>query len=353
MSTEKTNEEKIPEDVEAPVEAEVVKEVAPAPEPSPPKSPLDILFTHLKSRDFRKKNEAIKKLGKIKDQKARDKLFEIAQSSEWKSRLRECAVDSLGRGGRDPKLFKFLQTMAVDQKQSKEIRRSCITQLTKYRDPKSISTFAQAMKDPYRFIRFWAVRGLIKIQDPKAIAALVFGLGDDDEEIRKEVRDYLERIGEEAVPGLIKAFTTPDGKKLLRYGSVGLLGRVTTLKSHDALIQALNDPDERVVVIAIRGLARMQNIDSILPLIESYKSGDDRRRKLTEDALFRITQENTKLSVYLLVSLLVDPVPELPLLAKSLFKKIPNSYSHLGDLVNDPEIHPLLKEQIKKILDKL
>ena len=343
MSIEKINEEKTPEDVEA----------TPAPQPSPPKSPLDILFTHLKSRDFRKKNEALKKLAKHKDQKARDKLFEVAQSSEWNNRLRECAVDSLGRGGRDQKLFRFLQTMAVDQKQSKEIRRSCITQLAKYRDPKSVSTFAQAMKDPYRFIRFWAVRGLIKIQDPKAIEALVFGLGDDDEEIRKEVRDHLERIGEEAVPGLIKAFNHPEGEKFLRYGVTGLLGRVTTSKSHDTLIQALKDPDDRVVVIAIRGLARMQNIDSIIPLIESYKTGEERRRKITEDALFRITQENTKLSVYILASLLLDPIPELPLLAVSLFRKIPNSYSHLGDLVNDPEIHPMLKEQIQKILNEL
>ena len=318
MSIEKTSEEKTPKEVEAPV-----------PKPSPPKSPLDILFTHLKSRDFRRKNEAIKKLSGFKDQKARDKLFEIAKSSEWNSRLRECAIDSIGRGGRDQKFFKFLQTMAVDQKQSKEIRRSCITQLTRFRDPKSIPTFVQAMNDDYRFIRFWAIRGLIKIPDPKAIVALTVGLGDDDEEIRKEVRDHLERLGEEAVKGIINAFNPHEGKKFLRYGVTGLLGRVTNAKAHDTLLQALKDPDDRVALIAIRGLARMQNADSIIPLLETYKTSEGRRSKLIEDALFRITQENTKISVYLLASLLLDPNPALPLLAVSLFKKIPNSYSSM------------------------
>ena len=50
MSTEKVSEEKTPEAVKTP-----------EPKPSVPKSPLDILFTHLKSRDFKRKNEAIKK----------------------------------------------------------------------------------------------------------------------------------------------------------------------------------------------------------------------------------------------------------------------------------------------------
>ena len=342
MSTEKISEEKTPEAVKTP-----------EPKPSVPKSPLDILFTHLKSRDFKRKNEAIKKLGGYKDQKVRDKLFEIAKSSEWNVRLRECAIDSIGRSGRDQKFFKFLQTMATDQKQSKEIRRSCITQLTRFRDPKAISTFVQALNDDYRFIRFWAIRGLIKIPDPKAIAALAIGLGDDDEEIRKEVRDHLERLGEEAVPGLIKAFNIPEGKKFLRYGVTGLLGRVTHVKAHDTLLQALKDPDDRVVLIAIRGLARMQNVDSVIPLLETYKSSEGRRRKITEDALCRITQENGKLSVYLLASLLVDPVPEMPLLAISLFKNIPGSYTHLGDIVNDPEMNPQLKEKIQEILSEL
>ena len=158
------------------------------------------LFRDLTARDFRTKNDAIKTLGKMKTEKARKKLFEIAQSKNWNSNLRVSALDSLGRGDKGKKLQELLQALANDTTQRKELRRASLTQLSKYRDPKTIQTFIKAMDDEYRFIRFWAVRGLIKIHDPKATAALIKALGDSNEEIRKEARSHLEMILIDIIP---------------------------------------------------------------------------------------------------------------------------------------------------------
>lgn len=319
---------------------------------SPKASPLDQEIAKLKSHDFRVKNNAIKTLGKMKDAKAREKLFEIAKSEHYDGRLRVSAIDSLGRGSKGSELFRLLQSLAGDPKQSREIRRTCITQLTRFKDPKSVRTFVAALDDDYRFIRFWAVRGLIKIQDIKATVGLVKALGDEDEEIRKEVSAHLERIGEEAVPALIKAFNHPEANKFLKYGVMGLLKRIPTQKSFDAMVKALGDDNDRVVTIAIRGIGKASNPDAIRPLIDLYRT-NERKRRLIEDALFRIGQEYPKVLVIMLAALLLEEDESLPALAISLFTKLPQSYIQLGDIANDKELNEDFRKKIKKVIAKL
>ncbi|MHA1718105.1 MAG: HEAT repeat domain-containing protein [Promethearchaeota archaeon] len=319
---------------------------------SPPLTALNALFANLNAREFRKKNEAIKKLGRIKNPKAREKLLEIASSSQWNTRLRVSALDSLGRGAKDYNLINLLQTLANDQKQDKEIRRACITQISRLRDPKVVPTLIAALDDPYHFIRFWAVRGLLKIDDPKSFTGLVKAMGDEDEEIRKTARIHLESVGAKAAPALIEAMNSKESNKFVRYGSVGLLGRVSDPKALKALIAILNDENERVITIALRGLARIGSIDAVLPLLDLYRK-KNKHRRLIEDALFRIGQENEDSLVTYLVSLLSDGDPDMVNLAINTFKKFGNSYSILGDLLSDKKLPEDFKDNIKSAMKQL
>ncbi|MHA1611126.1 MAG: HEAT repeat domain-containing protein [Promethearchaeota archaeon] len=325
---------------------------APAPKPKAPLSAYDKMVQKLNGKSFRDRNEAIKKLGRIKDPRARKKLLEIVQGDHWNRRLRVAALDAVARGKRDQNFQKFLQQLATDQDQHQEIRRSAITHLAGYRDPKLVPTFLNALKDDYRFIRFWAVRGLIKIGDIKATNALVQGLGDDDEEIRKEVMGHLEVRGDDAGPALIKAFNQPDAKKFLRFGALGLLGRTNYPNRIPTLLKALNDENDRVVTIALRGLGKAKDPTVIQPLIELYYTKESRRR-LIESALFRIGQEYQKDVVVALAPLLHADDEAIVTFSKSLLGKLGSSYIILGDLANNDSTNPELKKIITEFVKEL
>lgn len=315
-------------------------------------TPLEKALKRLTGKSFRERNEAIKQLGRIKDPKAKDKLIEIVKNERWNDRLRVAALDALSRGKRDINFRRFLQDLASNMKNPQEIRRSAFTHLSRFRDSKLIPTFSAALKEKYRFIRFWAVRGLIKIDDPKATSALIQALGDEDEEIRKEVMAHLESGNQVSFPALVKAFENPESSKFLRYGALGIIGRTNHNERIQILIKALKDEDPRIVTIALRGLGKAKNIKAISPLIELY-TVNNRKRRLIEDALYRIGQEHQQETIKLLVPLLAQDNEDLVKLAKNLLVKYNNSYMILGDLKESDKIEPSLKEKIAELMENM
>lgn len=315
-------------------------------------TPLEKAMKKLSSRQFRDKNEGIKMLAKVKDPKAAEKLSEIVKNERMNERLRVNALDSLSRGKRDPAFKRFLQDLAGNTKNPPEIRRSAITHLSRFRDPKLIPTFTSALKDPYRFIRFWAVRGLIKIDDPKATAGLIQALGDDDEEIRKEVMAHLEAGKQISFPVLVKAVQNPESDKFLRYGALGLIGRMEHPDRVSVLIKALSDEDNRIITIALRGLGKTQDPQAVKPLLDLYRK-NVRKRRLIEDALYRIGQSHQKEIIDALVPLLMDEDEALVKLSRNLLSKFNKSYQILGDMKESGQIDPALKEKIQEIMKSI
>ena len=315
-------------------------------------SKLDQELKKLSSRKFRIQNDAINELGKIKDPLAKNKLIEIAGSKEWDSQLRVTAISSLGRGQKNKQLMDLLIGLANDKTNDREIRRACITLLSRYRDIKILDTFSESLDDEYRFIRFWAIRGLIKLKDPKATPALIKGLGDPDEEIRKEVRSHLEMLGVEAVPDMILAFKEHNNKKFLRYGVVGMLGRLDHPDTLPFLLERLNDEEDRLVTIALRGIGKQIKPISIEPLLNLYISKKDRRR-LIEDALFRIGQTYSKVLVEKIMINLKNQNEDIITLVTNLFGKLPESTAYLKNHLTDKELNEEIKTTIKSILTKI
>lgn len=325
---------------------------SPKPEKKPTLSKYDKMVQKLNGRDFRARNDAIRALGRLKDPRAREKLLEVVEGNHWNQRLRVAALDAVGRKGHNKDFQRLLQNIASDESQYRELRRSAITQLTRFRDPKLIPLFTKALEDEYRFIRFWAVRGLIKIGDLKATTALVQALGDDDEEIRKEAMAHLEAAGKEAAPALIKAFKNPNSKKFLRFGALGILGRMDHPERIATLIHAIQDDNDRVVTIALRGLGKAQDPQAIDPLINLYLIKENRRR-LIVDALYRIGQIHQKEVVYRLTPFLVHENPDMIEFAKLMMSKFGNSYLYLGDIANDPSTSEDLKQVITTFMKEL
>ena len=315
-------------------------------------SKLDQELKKLTSRKFRIQNEAINELGKIKDPRAKNKLNEIARSKEWDSQLRVTAISSLGRSQKNNQLMDLLIALANDKTNDREIRRACITLLSRYRDIKILDTFNQSLDDEYRFIRFWAIRGLIKLRNPKATPALIKGLGDSDEEIRKEVRSHLEMLGDEAVPDMILAFKEHNTKKFLRYGVVGMLGRLNHPEALPFLLERLHDEEDRLVTIALRGIGKQINPVSIEPLLNLYMSKKDKRR-LIEDALFRVGQNHSKVLVEKIMVNLKNQNEEIISLVTNLFGKLPESLAYLKNHLRDKELNEELKTTINSILTKI
>jgi HEAT repeat protein len=314
---------------------------------------LDSLLKDLESKEFRVKNEAIKALGSIRHNKARDKLLEIISNSAENVRLRIAAIDAVGRNGRDSAAMKLFSTMAQDLQIDKELRRAAITQLSRYKDQKNIPIFAAALKDPYRFIRFWAVRALIKMREPAATKALIYALGDEDEEIRKEVTAHLETLGETVLKDLIRAFEAPDANKFLRYGAAGLLGRIADPLVVRPLIDALKDGNDRVVTIAIRGLGKIISPDSIKPLIDLAIKSPDKRRMIF-DSLFKIGQTEVKPLMEELGEVVGDIEEDLAANFRDLVEKLsPGSLIILDGIANHSNTDADKKKAIKNFLAKI
>ncbi|MHA1718251.1 MAG: HEAT repeat domain-containing protein [Promethearchaeota archaeon] len=276
----------------------------------------------------------------------------MAQSPNWDNQLRVSSINALGRGQKNKKLMDLLIELANNKENDREIRRACITLLTRFKDIKILDTLTNSLDDEYRFIRFWAIRGLIKLKDPKAIPSLIKGLGDPDEEIRKEVRSHLEILGNDAVPAMIQAFKEPEASKFLRFGVVGLLGRLNHPEALPFLLESLNDENDRIVTIALRGIGKQPDPKSIKPLIELYLRKPERRR-LIEDALYRIGQNHSKLFVENIVSFFQEENQDIINLATVLFEKLPESYGYIEKFLQKADADEKIKNICKSILSKI
>jgi HEAT repeat protein len=314
---------------------------------------LTTLLEKLTARDFRSKNEAIKGLGKLNHQKAQEALYNLIENAEANEQLRVSALDALGRKGKDKRFLNMLVKIPVDLSQPRELRRACITHLARYRDVKYVGIFKEVLLDDYRFIRKWAVRGLLKIHDRKATVALIHALGDADEEIRKDVQSHLELAGKDYIPEIVIAFNDPEANKFLRYGAAGLFGRIGTKEATDALIGALKDGNPRVVTIAIRGIGKSPEVKSIKPLIQLLKK-DNEKKRLIQDALYKIGKEHMNILMLEITPLLLEKDEICSQVTETLIEKLtPYSIVALNDIISLDDTSAELKKAIKNAMEKI
>jgi len=315
---------------------------------------LKSLFAGLKSKNFRRKNDAIEKLGKFKATEAVNKLYDVLKDTNWNYKHRIAAMNALAETQDNNRFKQVLKNIVDDPSENRELRRAALTHLAGRRDEDLVGLFRRSLHDEYRFIRFWAVRALLKLKSKKAERALIQALGDKDEEIRKDVYMHLEHSGPELVPFLKQAYKGPDANKFMRCGIMGLLGRIGKSEALPVMLDALSDGNDRVVRIAIRGLGKSQNIKAIEPLIDLYTK-EEKYSRFIESSLYKIGRADINGAVAFMGVILIDTDDKnvKKLIVETLKKLVPDSIFAVGELKTDPQLNKKAIAVLDDLMDKL
>jgi hypothetical protein len=106
------------------------------------------------------------------------------------------------------------------------------------------------------------------------------------ERVRMEAAAALVRVGEEAVPPLIRALQERQAE--VRYWAAGALGCIRDARAVLPLIEALRDPDGRVRVGVVTALGRIGERRACSALCEALSDGDPGVRGCAAETLFQV-----------------------------------------------------------------
>ena len=243
----------------------------------------------LKSKDPSRRSAAVKQLGEIY---AIPDLLEILTAPD--PELRRGACDALRAGAA---LWINVYNFISDDATAREMGRGALLRMYETRKPGTPGTPSTPGRDGLQeLVRLYSDHQrsegdrartrdeLIQVgeaEKAEVVAALLFAMGDPDDEVRVRALSALAIVGlgvhpnDTFVTGL-KALRTADVQRRLRY--VDSMRRAGGL--HAALI-ALQDSDARVREQAARVLALMRNADAVPGLTEAL---DDRRPEVRRQA---------------------------------------------------------------------
>ncbi|MCK4833106.1 MAG: HEAT repeat domain-containing protein [Anaerolineales bacterium] len=112
-----------------------------------------------------------------------------------------------------------------------------------------------ALSDPDEDVRVCAVMGLGERREAAAVDGLLMLLLSANGYVGRHIGDALSKIGEPAVPGLIRALQ--DERPVVRVQAARALVRIESQQAIPALIEALDDPEPAVEHYAWEALQRM------------------------------------------------------------------------------------------------
>jgi HEAT repeat protein len=133
----------------------------------------------------------------------------------------------------------------------------------------------QALSSDSPAERLRAADALAELADPRAVSALIPLLADStqvarDQWVSESACYALRRIGDPALELLIAALK--DANALLREGAAICLGEMKDTRAQAALIEALDDVDDRVSIAAMSALAEFgtpESLDQVSAQLES------------------------------------------------------------------------------------
>ncbi|MBM3499838.1 MAG: HEAT repeat domain-containing protein [Armatimonadetes bacterium] len=124
-------------------------------------------------------------------------------------------------------------------------------------------------------VRRNAVRELGRLAIWEAVAPLMPLLADAEEAVRREARDALEQIGEDAVPALLEGLASEGAPT--RAGCADVLSRLDYLEDdrfEAAILPLLKDPDREVRFEAAAALGRVGDLAALEPLKGALADAD-------------------------------------------------------------------------------
>jgi len=269
----------------------------------------------LRSNDVRKRQRAVKELGRLKNPRTAGDLADVL--GDEVEEVVNLAVQGLGRLGElaVPRLLPRLESndVAVRRAATRALgqawqfaeledlggveasaRLAALDRLAQRRDTRAVEAVVAAARwDPELAVRQRAVEALAQLGDTRAVGPLLTVLEDGTPSLRAGVAAALGRLGDErAVEPLTEALKDDD--ETVRRSAIGALGRIWELpdlfrlgdhsvvarvraatalgrqgdvRAVPSLIAALRDKDEAVCANAATALGQLGSAQAVEPLV--------------------------------------------------------------------------------------
>ena len=156
--------------------------------------------------------------------------------------------------------------------------------LSKIADPATVDEIIPLAADADHVVAAKARWALSRINEPRAIPALVVHLGSGDVTSRNGVTRDLAAFGAPAVPALVGALTSGETHVRRHAAEVLCFMGPGAEDAIDALSAALEDPDGEVRVSAAMALLDLQNSRATAALTRRTETADQRVRAIADRA---------------------------------------------------------------------
>lgn len=137
-------------------------------------------------------------------------------------------------------------------------------------------------------VRFQAAQALAKFADPTTVPDLLFALREDDLWVRVAATEGLIRIGSASVEGLLTALNHQN--RAVRRASAKALGKIGDDRAVTGLRAALLDSDMDVRRFAAQAIGRIGSEETVDALSDALRDDSDKVRKAAAGALVAIGQ---------------------------------------------------------------
>ncbi|MHC4579379.1 MAG: HEAT repeat domain-containing protein [Planctomycetota bacterium] len=178
----------------------------------------------------------------------------------------------------------FAKLVARLQDKNPAARKKAVRELGKLREARAVEPLVAALRDADRGVRRYAADALGDLKDRRAVEALVATLNDPAGRVRARAAEALGKIGDRrAVPPLIEKLKDEDGS--VRSAAAMALAWLRDPGARDALHAATQDPSAPVRGSAAIALAWLGDLT---PLLEALQDPAERVRTRAAGALGRL-----------------------------------------------------------------
>jgi len=214
-----------------------------------------LLIQTLKDQDVILRIAAAQRLGEIgddrRDRRAVEQLTAAAREDIWRS-VRIAASEALGailerRLGTRP-----ITMISELTEAERETRRQTAQSLSQ----EAVGQSLTALQDNDVMIRCAAIEILGEIRDVRYVEPVTAALRDKKSEVIIEATEALTKLGEEAIPYLLPALK--DKKSIVRSSIAWILGTIGSTKAVEPLTIALEDDNDDVRRQAAQALERLK-----------------------------------------------------------------------------------------------
>gem|GEM_PF-3422233 len=235
------------------------------------------------------KGGIIRVIGLLKDESLIDFLLHSLNEQDW--RIRREAIRSLGKIGR-PEFVKPLIKMLQDERL--EVKREASFALALLGEEKGFGLFVDGIKSKNWCVQVkiaWMISNYITENRERAAKILAELTKDQNPQVRLAAIIGIGMMRDEKfVPTLLMSWTQ-EREVGIKKRIISSLINIGSLKGQRAFILGLQDKEEDIRVMSVRGFGRLRIKDGFTPLFDKIDSFSGKERKAIFSSLRQIIEE--------------------------------------------------------------